>query len=265
MKETKRILITVKTYPHPSKKYRELVCVAGVQEDGSFIRLYPVQFRYMNFNEQFAKYQWVELDVEKNWKDPRPESFRPISNSIKLGEKISTEKNWLERKKWVLQKPLSTMCGLNQHFQTEVSLGIIKPREIISFSATRTESDWNEAYKSSLLQKNFLIDQEAEKILEKIPYKFSYRYKCMEENCKGHEMIITDWEIGMLYLRQFQKYKDEEKAIAGVRETFLDKLCGMDKDTHFFVGTVQQHATWIILGVFYPQREPQQLFRFNDL
>jgi hypothetical protein len=263
MEATKRILITVKTYPHPSKTYRELVCVAGVQEDGSFIRIYPVQFRYMDRNEQFTKYQWIELKVEKNQKDHRPESFRPIPGSIRLGKFISTENNWLERKQLVLPKSLATMCELNQHPQTEVSLGIIKPREI-KFTVEQTESDWNDAYKSSLHQKNFFIDKEAEKVLEKIPYQFSYQYKCMNESCKGHNMVITDWEIGMLYLRQFQKYNDEQKAITDVRQTFFDKLCGPDKDTYFFVGTVHQHATWIILGVFYPKKEPQQLFNLDD-
>lgn len=265
MTETKRVLVTVKTYPHPSKTYRELVCVAGVQEDGSFIRLYPVQFRHLDRNEQFSKYQWIELKVEKNQKDHRPESFRPVAGSICLGEKIPTKNNWAERKQWVLPKSLPTMCELNQRLQTEVSLGIIKPREI-KFLVEQTEPDWDEAYKSSLRQQNFFIDDEkgAEKALEKIPYRFSYQYKCMNENCKGHSMTITDWEIGMLYLRQYREHNNENKAIAGVRQTFLDKLCGSDKDTHFFVGTVHQHATWIVLGVFYPKKEPQRLFDFGD-
>jgi hypothetical protein len=40
--ETKRVFIVVKTYPTISGKYAELVCTAGVLEDGSWIRLYPV-------------------------------------------------------------------------------------------------------------------------------------------------------------------------------------------------------------------------------
>jgi len=86
MKETKRVLVTVKTYPHPSQKHRELVCVAGVQEDGSFIRLYPVPFRYLEKGEQFAKYQWIELQVVRNSKDRRSESFRIVPDTIRGGE-----------------------------------------------------------------------------------------------------------------------------------------------------------------------------------
>ena len=40
--EKKRIYIVAKTYPIISKEYSELVCTAGVLEDGSRIRLYPV-------------------------------------------------------------------------------------------------------------------------------------------------------------------------------------------------------------------------------
>ena len=40
-----RLLVTVKTYPTLSTKYGETVCTAGVREDGSWVRLYPVPFR----------------------------------------------------------------------------------------------------------------------------------------------------------------------------------------------------------------------------
>lgn len=43
-----RILITVKTYPTLSAKYGELVCTAGLREDGSWIRIYPVPFRLLD-------------------------------------------------------------------------------------------------------------------------------------------------------------------------------------------------------------------------
>ena len=60
-----KVLITVKTYPAISKKYDELVCTAGFLEDGSWIRLYPIQFRKKSYAEQYKKYQWVELDIVK--------------------------------------------------------------------------------------------------------------------------------------------------------------------------------------------------------
>jgi hypothetical protein len=38
----KKVLITVTTYPLPSRSYDELVCTAGMLENGEWIRIYPV-------------------------------------------------------------------------------------------------------------------------------------------------------------------------------------------------------------------------------
>jgi hypothetical protein len=72
-----RVLITVKTYPTLSSKYDELVCTAGFREDGTWIRIYPVPFRKKAYTEQYKKYDWIEIDLVKNRKDFRPESYRP--------------------------------------------------------------------------------------------------------------------------------------------------------------------------------------------
>jgi len=49
--ERKKVLITVKAYPQPSRSYDELVCTAGILEDGSWIRIYPVPFKFICFWE----------------------------------------------------------------------------------------------------------------------------------------------------------------------------------------------------------------------
>ncbi|MCF8363989.1 MAG: hypothetical protein K9G70_15360 [Prolixibacteraceae bacterium] len=71
-----KVLITVKTYPAISTKYEELVCTAGFLEDGTWIRIYPVQFRKKSYAEQYSKYDWIDLDLVKNKSDFRPESYR---------------------------------------------------------------------------------------------------------------------------------------------------------------------------------------------
>jgi len=84
-----KVLITVKTYPAISKKYEELVCTAGFLEDGSWIRIYPIQFRKKAYNEQYSKYDWIEADLVKKTSDFRPESFRPVAHEkpiVKVGE-----------------------------------------------------------------------------------------------------------------------------------------------------------------------------------
>ena len=99
-----RLLITVKTYPTPSTRYREIVCTAGVKEDGSWVRLYPINYRFKDYSQWYKKYQWIEVEVEKNFRDPRPESFRPVSDIKILGKPLGTENNWAERKKICLSQ-----------------------------------------------------------------------------------------------------------------------------------------------------------------
>ena len=93
-----KVLITVTTYPLPSRSYDELVCTAGVLEDGNWIRIYPVPFQFLEFH----KYQWIELDLvpQDPSKDFRPESFcpqHPDLSDLKLLGELGTAQGWLER------------------------------------------------------------------------------------------------------------------------------------------------------------------------
>ena len=119
MGERVKVLITVKTYPTPSSKYDELVCTAGVREDGSFIRLYPIDYRYRPYWQQFQKYQWVEVEIERPTRDPRPESFRPVGEIRPLGPPIGSSNNWAERKQYVFAEGISKMCELQKKNQRE--------------------------------------------------------------------------------------------------------------------------------------------------
>ncbi len=62
-----RVLITAKTYPTLSRKYGETVCTAGLREDGSWVRIYPVPFRRLNDSEQYRKFDCVEVDLGCVW------------------------------------------------------------------------------------------------------------------------------------------------------------------------------------------------------
>ena len=93
MAKSEKVLITVLTYPHPSEKYEELVCTAGINESGEWVRLYPIDYRYRPHHQQFHKFQWVEVELAARSanKDPRKESRSPVLDSIKLiGEPLGT-------------------------------------------------------------------------------------------------------------------------------------------------------------------------------
>lgn len=253
-----KVLIVAKTYPVYSTKYQELVCTGGMLENGTFIRLYPINYRYRPFWQWYKKYQWIEVEVTKNSADPRPESYRPDCASIRpLGEPIPTKGNWRRRRDIVDRATETTMCSLNHVDQKICSLGIVRPREIKSFLVEPTTRDWKPQVLAQLSQLS-LFESER-KPLEKIPYIFRCSYTCEEEGCKGHVQMISDWEFGELYRRMRDKYNSEDKAVELVREKFLDTICGPEMDTRFFVGTVMRYGSYIIVGTFYPKKEPPAL------
>jgi hypothetical protein len=67
-------------------------------------------------------------------------------------------------------------------------------------------------------------------------------------------MMVEDWEICELYRAMRDKYRNEEVAIEKVKQKYLSQICDPAIDTHFYVGTVLQHGTWVILGVFWPKK-----------
>ena len=253
MVESIKVLITVKTYPNPSTKYEETVCTVGVREDGSFIRLYPIDYRNKPYDQWYKKYQWVEVSVKKNLEDVRPESYRPVGDIKPIGDPLNTKNDWAERKKYVLARGVSTMCGLQKYQQKEVSLGVIKPKSVERFIVEeQAERDWKPEVLTRMKQTKLFGATKSP--LEKIPFKFSYSFFCEADGCSGHKMMIEDWEAGQLFRDMRTKFGDEGIACEKIKQKFFDAMCAEDIDTHFFVGTVLEHGTWVILGVFWPKK-----------
>lgn len=228
------------------------MCTAGVREDGSFIRLYPVDFRYRPEGQQYQKYQWITVRATKSRKDPRPESFRPDLESIEVvGPSVGTgDGTWPERRRIVLARGMDTMCGIRDEGRR--SLGIVKPRRIVSFRAVPTERAWFPKHAAVLAQAKLF--GEDRKPLRKLPYAFKYRFLCEAPDCRSHTMTIEDWEVGTLYWRMLQEHGSEDVAVLKVHDKFYAQMCAKDRDTHFFVGnTLAYPRSWMILGVFWPR------------
>lgn len=102
----RKIFITVKTYPTLSSKYDELVCTAGILDDGTWARIYPLPFRKLDSNDWYKKYQWMEVPLEKNTSNTRPESYRvsDFSRLKLLGKPVDTKDNWRKRKEILFKK-----------------------------------------------------------------------------------------------------------------------------------------------------------------
>lgn len=252
-------LIAVKTYPNPSKKHRETVCVAAITREEGWIRLYPVTFRSLPGAQQFQKFQRVQLRMTKHPRDTRPESFRPDQDSIRLLDVIDARKPW-ERWNWIEPTLSTSMCEIQRLQGIEgKSLGVFKPEKVIDFVIKDEDAKWSDR-KQAALDQLTLFDPVAP-TLEKIPYIFSYRYACSDEGCKGHTQSVIDWEIMALYrnVRRTANTPDEIKSL--IRQKYLGELCASDRDTHFFVGNLNAHrASFMVLGVYWPLKRKHDLF-----
>ncbi|MBN2463495.1 MAG: hypothetical protein JXB43_07850 [Dehalococcoidia bacterium] len=250
--ERKKVFVTVKTYPTPASKGAEASCTAGVTDDGKWIRLFPIPFRYMEGEKQFSKYQWIEVAARKS-SDPRKESFEVDIATLKiLSDPLPSKDAWKVRKQIILPLEAPSLCHLQRtRKQTGDTLGIFKPRTIHKFVIESDTPDWTSAEREKLLQFS-LYDKHPLKPLEKIPYKFSYRFTCDEPRCEGHKLICIDWELGQAYRQWKQKYGTKwEWAVINRFET--DMI--FKYDTLFFVGTIHGHpSAWIIIGLFYPPK-----------
>ena len=259
-----RILIAVKTYPTLSRSHIELVCTAGFREDGSWVRLYPSPFRFLEEGQRYKKYQWIELTVDKNPKDSRPESYRPRNiDDIELGEEMTTDRDWEERKKFILsQNTIYTNLEIiiDAAKENTFSLAIFKPTKITDFLIERVEGDWElsrkEAAEAALRQGSLFQENGRDdfKLMPKLPYKFSYRF--LDDADQESTLMIEDWEIGQLYWNCLKREKDEAAACEKVKQKYFDDFA-LTKDLHLFLGTtLKWHSIapnpYVIIGTFHP-------------
>jgi hypothetical protein len=268
-----KVLITVKAYPTLSAKYDELVCTAGVKENGDWIRIYPIPFRKKDYDERYRKYDWIEIDLIKNQEDFRPESYRPISpdTKIKIVGHLDTKDNWQERKKYCLRKVYDNLHDLIQEAKNKnISLATFKPKEIIDFIAEPTKREWDrdkilkiqaKRRQLKLFEENLVEDFQ---IVKKLPYKFKYKF--IDSQGKKSNMMIEDWEIGQLFWNCLARHNcNENKAIEDVRKKYFDDFA-KTKDIYFFLGTTHQFHRisknpFMIIGVFYPPFTPKEMQR----
>jgi hypothetical protein len=250
----KKVLITVKTYPLPSKKTIEASCTAGITDDGKWIRLFPLPFRYLEYTQQFKKYQWIEASVTKA-SDPRPESYKVALDSIRpIGKPVPTFNNWQLRKGIILPLAARSLCDLEKtRVETGVTLGIFKPRIIRELIIEPEEhTDWTEQ-ELAVLNQQSMFDKQTVTPLEKIPLKFIYSFFCSDPKCTGHRLSVTDWEMAQAY-RKWRRHYGENWKDYFRRKFEYDVIYSFD--TYFYVGTTRAHPNvWIIVGLFYPHKE----------
>lgn len=255
------VLVTVKAYPTVSQQHGEAVCVAGIRLDAephTWVRLFPVPYRELADDQQFRKWQVIELQAQRAATDRRPESFAPIVPTIRLGRFIDTKKEWEQRRRIVEPLLVSSMCEVRRQRKVDhTSLALIRPREITGLEISPA-TGWTAGQRGILAQGRLDDLERSRESLEELPYKFRYSYRCADPACPGHQQSVLDWEIGQAYRKFRALYPDEDTTLDKIREKWLGQLTDATRDTCFFVGNAHQHPdAFMVLGVFWPPAQAQ--------
>lgn len=261
-----RVLITVKTYPLPSRSYTELVCTAGLLNGEKWIRMYPIPFRFLQDQKQYPKYSWVEVNLTRNTKDFRPESYRLKNENITVVDTIGTANAWAARKSFVLKETFTSMEDLIKLAKSpeKKSLATMKPKEIVKFEIEEDEREWRKDWLDKMKQMDMFESANPlgqRKVVRKLPYKFYYNF-LTDGDKKPRRLMIEDWEIGALFWHcLMQTDGDEEAAKQRVQQKYFDKFV-QENDLHLFLGTTflnhnVSRNPFVIIGVFYPPKTDQ--------
>jgi hypothetical protein len=262
----KKILIVAKTYPTKSKKYTELVCTAGIDEDGKWYRIYPIPTKTLKEYEGLKKYTWIDAEILKDKSDPRPESYKINISTIRLLDTISTDKEWQYRKDIVFKSKIYTnmdeIIDLANKANS-LSLSLFKPHKFLHvyFESKDVEKFTDievREYKNANLN---LFEHNSSCAVEfnampSLPYDIKLVFE--DERSKESKMNILDWEINQLYWNlKNKKYNDAE-----IKKGIRDKLFWMisKQDLYLYLGTMKQMHGWTsnpftIIGLFYPPRD----------
>src|SRR2546426_745060 len=230
--ENIRVLIWGKTYPELSSRYTETVCTAGVRENGSPIRLYPVPLRYLEGENQYKLYDVIEVEACRSSSDPRPESYKLRTESIARVSHVDTDEHgWRARREWIF-KDSSWQFSCVEELKvaedaTHRSLGVISPGVIERIHVKRKSKAERAEYEKKVTEQRAQPDlfRKEYKSLAFCPFEIRLRWrcpsKCSECSNNPHDMQVLDW--GLMELARKSGW-DPEPA-----RTRLDELSASGK------------------------------------
>lgn len=260
-----RVLSLGSTYPSYDKHVIETTCTGCLLPDGRLARLHPVPRRYLARENQFKKFQWLDVKLKKNTKDPRPESFRIDPTTIRPGDVIGTNAAGHRlRRSLLVQSP--HLCQSieqlhdRQRSDEKLSLGIVRPRQVVGrrvvCKTDEERRDWEQKGKTRLAQVEMFPDD----LLLPLDFPEVDIYVsvlCDDVRCtKPHEMKLLDWGVHELW----RKYRHEPNGVDAVLEAVDRELDVGTKDVFLFLGTLHNiQWNFCLMGSYaFPRKHADQ-------
>jgi hypothetical protein len=241
-REKEEIAVLVRPTPEKSKRNGEghAVGVTGINKDGDLLRLYPLRFRYGEGLVDFRRNDLLEVTVTKPENDPRLES-RKVLDYVNLEQPAKNR----EIKELIL--PLVT--SLEKLNIEGVSLGVIKP-ELLDIEVRVNSIDTYDRQQYFNIMGDFL--EKGEKA--RMPVEIKYTFRCEgEEACRGHKIVLLDWELNETVRNIVREERDPGAVKKKIREQLFELL--KERELYFIMGTHFIYGTWMITGIFCPEKE----------
>ncbi|AKB80063.1 hypothetical protein MSHOH_3580 [Methanosarcina horonobensis HB-1 = JCM 15518] len=241
-REKEEIAVLVRATPEKSKRNGDgyAVGVTGINKHGELLRLYPFRFRYGEGLVDFRRNDLLEITVTRPENDLRLESRKVL-------DYVNLERHAKDREMKELILPLVT--SLERLNIEGTSLGVVKPKLLnIEVKVNSLEIFDRQQYFDTI--GNFL--EKGEKA--GMPVEIKYTFRCEgEEACRGHKIILLDWELNETVRNIIRKEKEPQAVKKRIREQLFEHL--KEKELYFIMGTHFTYGTWLITGIFYPEKE----------
>jgi hypothetical protein len=245
-----KVAVIIKAAPDIGRKHGETVCVAGIDYDGLWHRLYPVPFKDLNPAQRFKRWDVIEFDWIKPTDDDRVESKRIFSQTLTVvGSVPERERHAFARR--ALVSDLDEQLALNRSF------ALIRP-EVPKFSIVKMSDEETDRERKEREVLHTQLDMFSKPLVEKDPPPYRFRYN-FRFGGKDREYNCIDWETEATFFKWKQKYGEEE-TLELMQKKFGEEL--PKKGVVFAMGThrVKIFKNWLLSGILRVDEEKQGSF-----
>lgn len=234
-----KVAVIIKAAPDIGQKHGETVCVAGIDYDGHWHRLYPVPFKDLRPEQRFARWDVIEFDWKTPDDDKRLESKRIFSQSlVKVGSVPEGERHAFARR--------AIVTSLDEQLAMNRTFALIRP-EFPKFSVVPMTDEETAKERKEREHLHKQLDMFSKPLVEKEPPPYRFRYNFRFDG-KDREYNCIDWETEAAFFNWKSKY-GEERAIIEMKRKFGQEF--PEKGVAFAMGThrVEMFKRWLLSGV----------------
>ncbi|REJ88262.1 MAG: hypothetical protein DWQ35_19985 [Planctomycetota bacterium] len=243
--QTIEAMVNCKTYPAVSQKYVETVCTGGVDRDGSFVRLYPIPFRFLDSEEQYKRWDVIRLRAYRDTKDPRPESWHLASGTqIKVVDSITTDRR---RWDWMSKTVHDSAASMTENGVTNGCVEI----EPLEFYWQPDKKEWTASQRNVIQQGDlFATGEQLQGLADRVPWQFRLKYR---EKSTGREDDgkVLAWSLYQGFRRVRKQASDDEAALATIAERVRAGIFNPAKTTFAILGTHSRFGHWMISALYH--------------